>query len=171
MEKSHPFLDRDCDVSKPIIVVVPGRAASSPHRGTQPGLPGHILKLSVSYIVVQRHASLCPIVRQKEVDFTVVVVVEKAGPGFCGIRGITNRFGGQPRLRRHIHKPQLDLRRRFQHRRGRLDCARVLSLLSVGQAHGRADFVLRDVLEFLQVLASVVDVGGLLIGARESELG
>ena len=77
----------------------------------------------------------------------------------------------QSRFLRHIYKPHLDLRGRFQHRRRRLDCARVLALLAVGQAHGRADFVLRDVLEFLQVLAGVVDVGRLLVGARQSELG
>ncbi len=41
---------------------------------------------------------------------------------------------------------------------------------SVGQAHRRAEFVLRDVLEARQVLAGVGDVAGLLVGARESEL-
>ena len=71
-----------------------------------------------------------------------------------------------PALPRHIYKLHLDLRRCFQHCRRRLDCARVLALFAVGEAHGGADFVLRDVLKFFQVLASVVDVGSLLVGAR-----
>ena len=45
-----------------------------------------------------------------------------------------------------------------------------LSLLAIGQAHRRAELVLRDVLEFLQVLAGVRRVAGLLVGARQSEL-
>ena len=52
----------------------------------------------------------------------------------------------------------------------RLHGARVLSLLAVSQADRRAEFVLRDVLEFLQVFAGVVGVAGLLVGAGQSEL-
>ena len=70
----------------------------------------------------------------------------------------------------HIHKLHLDRRRSFQHRRRRFHRVRVQALLAVGQAHGRADFVLCDVLEFLQMLASVVGVSGLLICPRQSKL-
>ena len=75
-----------------------------------------------------------------------------------------------PRLLRHIHKLHRNLRRNFDRGSLRLLGQRIFALLAIGQAHGRAEFVLRDVLEARQVLASVRAVAGLLIGARQSEL-
>ena len=44
-------------------------------------------------------------------------------------------------------------------------------MLAVRQADGGAQFVLRDVLEFLQVLSGLIGLSGLLVGAGEAELG
>ena len=77
----------------------------------------------------------------------------------------------QPGLLCQIHKPHFDRRRRLQHRLRRFHCTRILTLLAVSQAHGCTEFVLRDVLEFLQMLAGVFDVTRLLVGSRQSEFG
>ena len=51
----------------------------------------------------------------------------------------------------------------------RFFCPRILALLAISQTHRRADFILRDVLEALEVLAGVLGVAGLLVGARKPE--
>ena len=132
-------------------------------------------ELASSQVVVKRHASVFAIVGQKNIGVAIVVVIDEASAGtetrVQTVASGRRNLWGQPSGARHIHKPHLDLRGRFQHCRRRFHCARVLALLAVSQAHGCADFVLRDVLKFLQVLAGVVDFGGLLVSPRESELG
>ena len=56
----------------------------------------------------------------------------------------------QSRFLRHIHKLHLDLLRHLCRARRRLLRERILSLLAVGQADRRAQFVLRDVLKARQ---------------------
>ena len=49
--------------------------------------------------------------------------------------------------------------------------ARIFPLLAIGQAHRRAQLVLRDVLEAGEMFARFGCVAGLLVGTRQSEFG
>src|SRR5271156_410611 len=139
----------------------------------EPGFSCHILKASVSHVVIERHTRIRAVVSEKNILLAVSIVIKKTS-SWSQYRSdeeplrLVFRYAGvstNPRFLRHVHKPHLDLRRRPQHRRRRLYGPRVLSLLAISQAYRRANFVLRDVLEFFQVLASVVGVGRLLVSA------
>ena len=77
----------------------------------------------------------------------------------------------QARALRHRDKAHRNRRQRFLRRSHRLFHQRISSLVSVGQSDGRAQLVLRDVLEARQVFAGMGRVAGLLVGARNAEFG
>ena len=79
-------------------------------------------------------------------------------------------FDTNPAIR-HRHKAHRNLRQRFFRCPGRFLHQRILPLISVCQADGRAQFVLRDVLEAHQMLAGLGRVARLLVGARQAEFG
>src|SRR5580704_2815975 len=65
-----------------VIVIIAGRAANSMQRRIDASLLGYVFELAVAQIVIQRHPAFLAVVRQKDIDAAVVVIIKKtcAGP-------------------------------------------------------------------------------------------
>ena len=72
-------IDGHSNIGKPIVVVVSCGAPDTVHAGIQAGLLSDIFESSVTEIVKQRHPALRTVVRQENVEFAIIVIVEKTG--------------------------------------------------------------------------------------------
>src|SRR5579863_374424 len=80
MKQEHTIIPADGYVGPTIVVVVSGGAALTVQTRIDTSLPGYVLELAVSKIVIKRHAALGAIIRNEDIDLAIVVVVEEAGP-------------------------------------------------------------------------------------------
>src|SRR5205085_12547816 len=105
----------------------------------------------------------------------IAVVVEEAstrrlrGKWRGSLQRIRIRSGPKTRCIRRVDELNLNRGRNLFRENRRFFCPRILALLAISQTHRRADFILRDVMETLEVLAGMLGVAGLLVGARKPE--
>ena len=186
-KQRHTAQEADRQVGPTIVVVVGGRAAHPGADRIQARLARDLDKAAPAAIPVERAGSVLAAVDQKQISAPVTVVVQEASArtkkGSCGFfrrmaRG-SFAFGGkraavpeaQPGLLGRGHETHPDRRRHCLRCTSDLLSPGVLALLAVDQTHGRAQVLLRQVLEARQVLSSLRRVSQALIGARQPELG
>src|SRR6266498_5619441 len=136
----------NCKIGEPVIVVVPRCAGERANTRVETSLLGNVPKFPIAEIVVEDDTTLGAVVRQENVDISIIVVVKETRAR-CHPPSSSCTSRKNPRVFRHIYKLHRNLWRYF-HRGGlRLLGQRIFTLLAVGQAHGRAKLVSRDVLE------------------------
>ena len=101
-----------------VVVVIPGRATVGMQFRIESRLLGRILKPAVAEIAIERHAALCAVVGQKQINESVAVIVQKTRPRAqtCADRGACFPLLSccHSHTLRHIHKLNLDGGRRLQ---------------------------------------------------------
>ncbi len=173
VQEKHAAIESYREIGRAVIVIITGGTSDGVDCRIKPCLLRHIFELPCAQVVIQGHATLRAVVRQKNVGLAIAVIVKKTGARSEKrrkvVRSARRRFRHQTCGIRHRHEVHWNLRQHFLHCPGRFLHQRIFSLIPVCQADGRAQFVLRNVLEANQMLAGLGRVPRLLVGARQAE--
>src|SRR5882724_11601681 len=75
VEQNHTFAGSEHQICEAIVVIVACGTRRSPGLGIKSRFGGYILELPVAAVVIERHAALGAVFREKDVNTTVVIVV------------------------------------------------------------------------------------------------
>ena len=175
MKKLEAAVEADGEIGVAVIIVIARGATDRMRLDFQSRGVRDIFEAAIAKIAVERGGAAAIGIGEEQIRFAIAVVIEYAGARaekfpacFWNGRG-SGRMRGKSRFFRYHFKVNGDFRQeRGESGRG-LFGERIFSLFAIYQADGRAEFILRQVLEAGQVRFGFVWLAGTLVGLREAE--
>ncbi len=175
MEKLEAAVEADGEIGVAVVIVIARGATDRVRFDDEAGGSGDIFEAAIAEIAIERGSAAAIGIGEEQIRLAIAVVIEYAGARAEKFRACFWNGRGRRRMRRQsrFFRYHFEVNGNFRQERGEsgrgLFGERIFSLFAINQADGRAEFILRQVLEAGQVRFGFVGLAGTLVGLREAE--